>query len=92
VTIGGGTLISMHCRILSSDHVIPPPDRKIRQEPDALKPTVIGADVWLGAGVTILGGTTIGDGAVVGAGTVIKRDVPAGAVVVGNPPRIIRQR
>lgn len=92
VTIGSGTLISMHCRILSSDHFIPPPGRPIRHEPDVLKPTVIGADVWLGAGATILGGVTIGDGAVVGAGSVIKRDVPAGAVVVGNPPRLIRQR
>jgi len=92
VSIGADTLISMHCRILSSDHLIPALGRKIRHEPDVLKPTSIGADVWLGAGVTILGGVTIGDGAVVGAGSVIKRDVPAGAIVVGNPPRIIRQR
>jgi len=92
VSVGNGTLISMHCRILSSDHLIPPAARAIRGEPDILKPTRIGADVWLGAGVTILGGVTLGDGAVIGAGTVIKRDVPAGAVVVGSPPRVIRQR
>jgi len=92
VSIGDGTLISMHCRILSSDHLIPPLGRPIRGEPDILKSTRIGADVWLGAGVTVLGGVTLGDGVVIGAGSVVKRDVPAGSIVVGNPPRIIRQR
>lgn len=48
----------------------------------------IGRDVWIGGGAIILPGITIGDEAVVGAGSVVTRDVPAGAIVRGNPARI----
>ncbi len=53
---------------------------------------VIGNDVWLGSDSIILPGVTIGDGAIVGAGAVVSRDVPAYAVAVGNPARVVRQR
>jgi len=44
----------------------------------------------IGSSATILCGVTIGEGAVVGAGSVVTKDVPALAVVAGNPARIIR--
>jgi serine O-acetyltransferase len=40
----------------------------------------------------IAGGVTVGRGAVVGAGSVVLADVPANAVVTGNPARILRMR
>jgi acetyltransferase-like isoleucine patch superfamily enzyme len=46
----------------------------------------------IGSGAVILGGVTIGEGAQVGAGAVVTRDVPAGAVVAGNPARFRRLR
>lgn len=92
ISIGKDTLISMHCRILSSDHGVPPLGTIIRSVGDVKKPTRIGADVWLGAGVTVLGGVTIGDGCVVGAGAVVAHDLPSGSVAVGVPARIIGQR
>lgn len=53
----------------------------------------IGHDAWIGANVTILPGcTSIGAGAVVGAGSVVTKDVPAFAVVGGNPARLISER
>lgn len=48
----------------------------------------IGASI--GGGATILPGITIGRGAMVGAGAVVTKSVPEGAVVVGNPARIVR--
>jgi acetyltransferase-like isoleucine patch superfamily enzyme len=92
VKIGKDTLISMHCRILSSEHTIPSPGTIIRSEPDIRKPTCIGADVWLGAGVTVLGGVTIGDGCVVGAGAVVAHDLPPNSIALGTPARVLRQR
>lgn len=42
----------------------------------------------VGGGSVILPGITIGEGAIVGAGSVVTHDVPAGAVVFGNPARV----
>ena len=50
---------------------------------------VIGGHVDIGAGARIIGPVRIGDHAKVGANAVVTRDVPAGAVVVGNPARLL---
>ena len=44
----------------------------------------------IGANCTILPGVEIGEGALVGAGSVVVHDVPAGAVVAGNPAQVIK--
>ena len=44
----------------------------------------------IGSGATILCGVTIGERAIVGAGSVVTRDVPDGAIVAGNPARVLR--
>ncbi len=54
--------------------------------------TVIGNDVWIGQNATILPGVHIGDGAIVGANAVVSKDVPAYAVVVGNPAVVKKYR
>jgi acetyltransferase-like isoleucine patch superfamily enzyme len=55
-------------------------------------PTRVGRRASIGSGAIILGGVSIGEGALVGAGAVVTRDVPPGAVVAGNPARILRAR
>lgn len=52
----------------------------------------IGHDVWVGARAMIMSGVTIGNGAVIGAGAVVAKDVPAYAVVVGNPGTLVKHR
>jgi virginiamycin A acetyltransferase len=54
--------------------------------------TVVGNDVWIGYRATILPGVTIGDGAIIGSYAVVTRDVPAYAIVGGNPAQVIRPR
>jgi len=57
---------------------------------DSLVGPVVRRNAKIGANATLLPGVVIGEGALVGAGAVVVRDVPAGAVVVGNPARVIR--
>lgn len=55
------------------------------------KPITIGNHVWICAKATILKGVTVGDGAIIAAGAVVTKDVPAHALVGGNPARIIKE-
>ena len=57
---------------------------------ETTSPTLIGDHVWIGAKAIVLSGVTVGDGAVVAAGSIVTRDVPAEALVGGNPARLIR--
>jgi len=52
--------------------------------------TVIRKGASIGSGSTILSNVTIGENALVGAGSVVTRDVPANAIVAGNPARVLR--
>lgn len=52
--------------------------------------TVVKKGASIGSGSTILPNLTIGENAIVGAGSVVTQDVPANAVVVGNPARLVR--
>ena len=53
------------------------------------KPIIIEDGVWIAANCIILGGVTIGTGAIIGAGTVVSKSVPAGAIIVSSPNRIL---
>ncbi len=50
----------------------------------------VGYCSWIGAGATVLPGVTVGEKVKVGAGAVVLSDVPNGAVVVGNPARLVK--
>jgi acetyltransferase-like isoleucine patch superfamily enzyme len=61
-----------------------------KKYPESFLQTHIQSGASIGANATILAGVTIGEKAMVGAGAVVTKDVPAYAIVVGNPARIIR--
>ncbi|MBR5623069.1 MAG: acetyltransferase [Opitutales bacterium] len=50
----------------------------------------VGSNAWVGAGATIIQGISVGENAYIGAGAVVIKDVPANAVVVGVPARVLR--
>lgn len=58
--------------------------------PDKFSGVTIHNGASIGANATLLPGVTIGENAMVGAGAVVTKDVPARAVVVGNPAKIVR--
>jgi acetyltransferase-like isoleucine patch superfamily enzyme len=53
--------------------------------------TTVKREAAIGSGATILCGVVIGERATVGAGSVVTKDVPDGAVVAGNPARVLRR-
>lgn len=105
VEIGAGVTVGFGCKIQAFVYIPPgvvigndvfigpsvcftndlyPPSGKVWQ-------TVIEDKVSIGAGAIILCGVKIGRNAKIAAGAVVIRDVPADAVVVGNPARRIRR-
>ena len=81
IVIGGGVRIGRNVSILQNVTLG-------RVAIEHLDPT-LGDDVEIGAGSVVLGAIRIGSGAKVGANSVVQCDVPAGAVAVGAPARII---
>ena len=67
-------------------------DGELQTEKDwRVETTRIARGASIGSGSTILSKVTVGENAIVGAGSVVTRDVPANAIVAGNPAKILRQ-
>jgi acetyltransferase-like isoleucine patch superfamily enzyme len=67
------------------------PDGSLQTEVDwKVERTVVRNGASVGSGATILCNLSIGENAIVGAGSVVTKDVPANAIVAGNPARILR--
>lgn len=66
---------------------------RLKEQGEDWKPltTIVKKGASIGANATILGGIIIGENSIVGAGAVVTKDVPANAVVAGNPARIIKK-
>jgi len=88
ITIGDDVQIGPNVQLLTPTHPLDPDLRRAKWE--AAEPIVIDSNAWLGGGAIVLPGVAVGENAVVGAGAVVTRDVPANAVVAGNPARVIR--
>jgi acetyltransferase-like isoleucine patch superfamily enzyme len=67
------------------------PDGELQTEKDwRVEPTLVKKGASIGSGSTILSHVVIGENAIIGAGSVVTKDVPAGAIVAGNPARLLR--
>lgn len=80
ISVGDDTIIGFNTTILAHEYLI---------DEYRLGDVNIGNRVMIGANSTILPGVTIGDDAIVSAMTLVHKDVPAGAMVGGNPMQII---
>jgi acetyltransferase-like isoleucine patch superfamily enzyme len=66
-------------------------DGKLQTEADwSCVGTLVKRGASIGSGATLLCGVTVGENAMIGAGSVVTKNVPAGAVVAGNPARIVK--
>jgi acetyltransferase-like isoleucine patch superfamily enzyme len=91
--IGANVQLAPHCGLSPYEHTISDPTRPIMaQGIESKGDIVIEDDVWLGLGANVLDGVTIGKGAVIGAGAVVTRSIPANAIAVGVPARVIGRR
>ncbi len=93
VQIGKYCLIAPDVKIVGADHRF-----DILGQPICfsgrphLPNTNIGHDVWIGTSAIILAGVKIGDGAIIAAGALVTKDVPACAIVGGNPAKLLKMR
>lgn len=92
ITIGSDVSIAAQTYIIDCDHGMALTGVPNAKQTPAVAPVVIGSDVWIAANCTILKGSTVGDGAVLGAKTLVRGSIPANAVAVGIPARVVKYR
>jgi acetyltransferase-like isoleucine patch superfamily enzyme len=92
VTIGQRVLMAAYSYVIGGDHDFSDPSTSVLDQERTSTGVTIGDGVWLGAGAKILDGVTLGAGAIIGAGAVVRESVPASAIAVGIPARIVGSR
>ena len=95
VSIGNNVLIASFVYISDHTHgnvndlgtpLLPPLERPLYSK----GPVIIEDDVWLGEKVSVMAGVHIGRGAIIGANSVVTKDIPAYAIAVGSPSKVIK--
>ncbi|WP_285136259.1 acyltransferase [Microbacterium sp. lyk4-40-TSB-66] len=91
VRLGAGVRIGAHTSLLGFNHSMTP-GTPVFQQPLTSKGIVVEDDVWIGSHVVVLDGVRVGAHSVLAAGAVVTKDVPSGAIVGGNPAKLLRWR
>ena len=95
VSIGNNVLIASFVYISDHTHgnvndlgtpLLPPLERPLYSK----GPVIIEDDVWLGEKVSVMAGVHIGRGAIIGANSVVTKGIPAYAIAVGSPSKVIK--
>lgn len=92
VSIGRNALIAAYSYVIGGDHDFSNPSAAVLDQPRSSAGVLVGEGVWMGAGAKLLDGVRVGEHAVIGAGAVVREDVPARAIAVGVPARVVAQR
>jgi len=93
IVIGDRVTMGANAAVVDTDFHSLNPVKRASPQTDAedakAAPVTIGRDVFVGMSAMILKGVSVGNEAVIAAGAVVTKGVPAGAIVGGNPARII---
>jgi acetyltransferase-like isoleucine patch superfamily enzyme len=92
VTLGDGVRVGYQAHLIGFEHRHEDLSQPMWQQGVRARGVTVGDDGWIGAGAIVLDGVTIGAHSIVAAGAVVTDDVPAWAVVAGNPARVLRDR
>jgi acetyltransferase-like isoleucine patch superfamily enzyme len=92
VRVGRDALLAAYCYLIGGDHDFSDPSLAVLAQSRRSAGVTVGSGAWLGAGVKVLDGASVGDRAIVGAAAVVRDAVPAGAIAVGLPARVVGHR
>jgi acetyltransferase-like isoleucine patch superfamily enzyme len=92
VTVGKDTLLAAYVYVIGGDHDAGDPSIPVGLQARRSQGVDLGRGAWIGAGAKVLDGVSVGDGAVIGAGAVVREAVPAQAIAVGVPARVVGTR
>ena len=92
VTIGDHCIFAAYVQITDAIHEFRDKELRIMASPVIASPVAIGANVWLGSGAMVMTGVTVGEGAVIGAQSLVRESIPALAIAVGTPARVVGYR
>jgi acetyltransferase-like isoleucine patch superfamily enzyme len=90
IEIGNRVLVGANATIIDTDfHPLELTRRREDITAGATAPIYIEDDVFIGMNAIVLKGVRLGAGSAVGAGSVVTKDVASGAVVAGNPAKVV---
>lgn len=92
IKIGDSSIFAERVSIRDQNHNYTDMSKHIKHQGFTTAPIIIGNGVWVASNVVITAGVTIGDGAIVGANAVVTKDIPAYAIAVGSPAKVIGYR
>jgi len=92
ITIGDNFVCGPNVVIVASNYVFDDMNAHIDDQGRSSRGVKIGNNVWIGAGSVVLDGSQLGDNCIVVANSLVNRRYPPGAIIQGNPAKILMKR